>query len=337
MSDGSQSSPPNPSTPLAFLPPDLAYQVTVAIYVLVASLAILIWDFISNLKADIRMLTRYRVTPSIFVYFISRFSSLAYLLAFTIILTAPLQHCDNFPRVAVLYAVAIPSTSLLFLFRVASLYTWNKTVAVLFSVLWLAVVGTTHYCRVDSHLEPYVALSCITLFVYNLLVFSAAGWRLLYLSEVEPSIANDSIKVKVFGRYLPAFSRAVLEDGQAHYLATVTLNLVTTALFLDHSFPVIYRSFIGVPNLVVMNTMACHVYRQIKFGVYRNSKSDPLFLLGCLEPRPCSPLATPPPPTRRLTFLIMGLKRRFNTDRPTALQYGKSELDSRKCSLGHGA
>ena len=29
-----------------------------------------------------------------------------------------------------------------------------------------------------------------------------------------------------------------------------------------------YRSFVGVPNVVLMNNMACHIYRKIKFGDY---------------------------------------------------------------------
>ncbi|KAF9553161.1 hypothetical protein CPC08DRAFT_767748 [Agrocybe pediades] len=132
-------------------------------------------------------------------------------------------------------------------------------------------IGSTDYC-INSGLEPYVSAACIVPFVNDTLVFCATSWRLWKNAYVTQSIHNN-VKVMVFGHHLPSFSRALLKDGQAYYLTIISLNLVTIALFFNTSISVVYRSFIGVPNIVLMNSMACHVYRNVRLGVYQESAS----------------------------------------------------------------
>ncbi|KAF9552837.1 hypothetical protein CPC08DRAFT_698243 [Agrocybe pediades] len=275
---------PNPLTPLAFFPPDLAYQASVSLYVLVGSAAVLIWDILMNLQRDIKMLKRYKLTLSLVVYFISRFSALAYLLGNAVLQTAPLSHCENVHRLQALYPILIPSTSLLFFFRVRAMYSDNTKVVVFFFLLWLAVIGgsitpiigvsamnigPTDYC-INSGLKLYVSAACIVPFVHDTLVFCATSWRLWKNAHITQNIHNN-VKVMVLGHHLPSFSRALLKDGQAYYLTTISLNIVTIALFFNTSISVAYRSVIGIPNIVLMNSMACHVYRNIRFGVYKES------------------------------------------------------------------
>ncbi|CAA7262468.1 unnamed protein product [Cyclocybe aegerita] len=282
--DGATPELLNPFTPMAFLPPDTAYQVTIAIYVLVGSLAVLIWDIVTNLYNDYKMITQCRMNISCIVYFLSRWSCLAYLTGLTILETAPVGHCDNIRLVQSIYPIAIPMTSLLFFFRVVAMYEWNKYIVAFFSLSWLAVVGgcltptqgisgsnigNTAYC-INSRLEPYVSAAAIVPFVNDTLIFIATTMRLMQNTYVDTNIKNG-LKVMLFGKYLPAFSKAVLQDGQAYYLTTISLNLVTAIMFYNTSIPIVYRSFIGVPNIVLMNAMACHVYRKIRFGVYRET------------------------------------------------------------------
>ncbi|KAF9553164.1 hypothetical protein CPC08DRAFT_697996 [Agrocybe pediades] len=276
---------PNPLTPMAFFPPNLAYQVTVAQYVLVGCTAVLIWDILINLQTDIKMFKRFKVTLSVVVYIISRFSALFYLLAVTVLQTAPLFNCHKLYLVLqVMYPFVIPSTSLLFFFRVRGLYAENGKVVAFFFFMWLAVIaasitpstgvsvmniGTSHYCT-NSGLAPYVAAAGIIPFVNDTLVFFATSWRLWQNAYVTQSIQNN-VKVMVFGHHLPSFSRALLKDGQAYYLTIISMNLVTIALFFNNSISPVYRSFIATPNVVLMNSMACHVYRKIRFGIYQES------------------------------------------------------------------
>ncbi|PPR04489.1 hypothetical protein CVT24_013098 [Panaeolus cyanescens] len=275
---------PNPFTPMAFLPPDLAFQVMISLYTIVGSLAVMIWDMATNIGADYRLLTQYRIGPSTIIYFISRWASLAYLLALTILETAPVDNCYRIRWIQILFPLAIPFTSLLFFLRVQALYDRNKWVVGFFGILWLSVlggcitpifgirgsnIGITKYC-INSSLEPYVSAAAITPFINDTLVFIATTYRLMQNAHAEEGLKNKA-KVAFLGHKLPVLSKALLLDGQAYYLTTISLNLVTASLFFNTSIPIVYRSFIGVPNIVLMNAMACHVFRNVKFGVFRAS------------------------------------------------------------------
>ena len=40
------------------------------------------------------------------------------------------------------------------------------------------------------------------------------------------------------------------------------------------SIPIVYRSAIGIPNIMLINVMACRVYRNTKFGIFKETTSD---------------------------------------------------------------
>ncbi|KAF9043101.1 hypothetical protein BJ165DRAFT_1348359 [Panaeolus papilionaceus] len=281
-----QAQLPNPFTPMAFLPPDLAFQVMIALYTIVGSLAVMIWDIVTHLGDDYRLVTKYRIGPSTVVYFVSRYewSCLAYLLMLAIMETAPVDNCGRIRWIQILFPVAIPSTALLFFFRVQALYERNKWIVGFFSISWLSVVagcltpvfgvrgsniGITKYC-INSSVEKYVAAAALAPFINDTLVFLATTYRLMQNSHADDGLKNKA-KVAFFGHKLPVFSKAVLQDGQAYYITIITLNLITSVLFFNTSIPLVFRSFIGVPNIVLMNSMACYVFRKIKFGIFRET------------------------------------------------------------------
>ncbi|PPR04829.1 hypothetical protein CVT24_010250 [Panaeolus cyanescens] len=279
---------PNPFTPMAFLPPDLAFQVTISNYTVVGSLAVMIWDIVINLSCDWRLLTQYRVRTPTLIYFLSRWSTLAYLIGTTILLTAPVGSvCSKFRFINILYTFAIPSTSLLFVLRVQAIYRENKAVIAISSALWLCVlagcitpifgldgqtIGITKYC-IQSKLEPYVSAAAIAPLVNDTFVFLATTWRLLQNAHGEAGLKGN-LQTLFLGRNLPLLSKAMLQDGQVYYLTTISLNLVTDILFFNTSVPVAYRSLIGVPNIVLMNCMACYVFRNVKFGIFTRARSQ---------------------------------------------------------------
>jgi hypothetical protein len=51
-----------------------------------------------------------------------------------------------------------------------------------------------------------------------------------------------------------------------HRSATIGSNLLTVAMFSINSFPVVYRTMFMVPNTMLMNVMACRVFRNTRFG-----------------------------------------------------------------------
>ncbi len=39
--------------------------------------------------------------------------------------------------------------------------------------------------------------------------------------------------------------------------------------------PVVYANFLGVPNIVLTNILACLVYRKVRFGIFRETAANP--------------------------------------------------------------
>ncbi|KAF8154826.1 hypothetical protein B0H34DRAFT_718046 [Crassisporium funariophilum] len=276
---------PNPFTPMAFLPPELAFQVTISTYILVGSLGVMIWDILNNLQGDIKLLFKHKIGLPTVAYFISRLGSLGYVLASTIFETAPTGNCASFEKgLDWLYPIAIPATSLLFFFRVRAVFDRNNYVVGFFAFMWLAVlggcltvtqgvvgvhIGPTNYC-LNGSLAPYVSAAAIIPLVNDTLVFLAITYRLMSNAHRDYSI-KDGVRVLVFGDYMPAFSRALLQDGQVYYLTTVTTSLMTVIMLYIDSVPIAYRTMFTVPNIMLMNVMACRVFRNTKFGLFRET------------------------------------------------------------------
>jgi hypothetical protein len=67
---------PNPFTPLAFLPPDIADQLQAEIYVFMAVLSAFIWDWLMSIPKEIEMCRKRKVSLAVVVYFLSRIGTL---------------------------------------------------------------------------------------------------------------------------------------------------------------------------------------------------------------------------------------------------------------------
>ncbi|KAF9045141.1 hypothetical protein BJ165DRAFT_1528051 [Panaeolus papilionaceus] len=277
---------PNPLTPMALLPPDLAFQVTISTYILVGSCGVLVWDILDNLTGDFRLLTKYPIGLATVAYFVSRLGSLGYALTSTIYETAAITNdCNHFFHiVSAFYPLAIPMTALLFLFRVRAVFDRNNYIVAFFTFMWLAVlggciavsqgvtganIGPTKYC-INAAFKPYIGAGGIIPVVNDTLVFLAISWRLLSNARVQMGL-QTTMKAFVSGDYLPAFSKAIFQDGQVYYLTTVTSNLVVVIMFYIDAVPPVYRSMFTVPNVALMNIMACRVFRKTKFGVFRET------------------------------------------------------------------
>lgn len=128
--------------------------------------------------------------------------------------------------------MAIISTASLFFFRVRAVFDGNRWVVGFFVFMWLAVVagmltvtagvtgaaiGDTKYC-LNSKVESYVGAASIIPLVNDTLVFLTITYRLVTNSHMEYTL-KDGFRTLVFGDYLPAFSRALLQDGQRYYLS----------------------------------------------------------------------------------------------------------------------
>ncbi|KIJ41531.1 hypothetical protein M422DRAFT_31730 [Sphaerobolus stellatus SS14] len=277
---------PNPFTPLAFLPPDIARETAVAGYVLVGTLGVIIWDILNNLVGDYKLLTKHRFGPATLTYFVSRIAALAYVLQSTVFETAPVGNCPKFEKILdAFYPVSVSTTALLFFFRIRAIFNRDKYVVSAFFVLWLCVVagsltvafavtginiGPTNYC-LNASLQPYAAAGGIVPLVHDTCVFLAISWKLYKNAYVDLNL-KTGVRTVLYGEYLPIFSKALLQDGQLYYLVTLCSNLLTVIMVYVDSVPVTYRTMFSVPNIMITNIMAARVYRNTKFGLIRETQ-----------------------------------------------------------------
>ncbi|PPQ94182.1 hypothetical protein CVT25_003819 [Psilocybe cyanescens] len=213
-----------------------------------------------------------------------RLSTLAFILVATIFSTAPLKTCEQFLlAVYILMTISISTTSLLFVFRVRAIYIGNKYIASFFGLMWLAVVasfmatmqgldallesnesGSLTYCA-TRRISRYVALNFVMPLVHDTLVFLAISWRLT-TNSIQHSNVKNGVRAMVFGDYMPAFSRALLQDGQMYYLTTISTGLLAFVMLFMTSAEV--NTIFLLPNFMLMNIMACYVFRKTRFGIF---------------------------------------------------------------------
>ncbi|KAF8180443.1 hypothetical protein K438DRAFT_1841862, partial [Mycena galopus ATCC 62051] len=240
------------------------------------------------------LLFKYKLRWPVAAYFVSRITSAAYVIGFTIFLTSPVGECRILNlALQILYPVAVPSTSLLFFFRVRAVYGGARMVTVIFGFVWIAElatcivvpiatgginIGATRYC-IPSELASYIGGAGITPALFDTAVFIAISFKLVQNSQTEYSSAS---KVRAFltGAYLPSFSRSLLVDGQVYYMITVVSNITAGVLAALPEVGVTYRSLPGVPNVMLTSVMACRVYRHTRLNLLEQSFLSPSFRLS---------------------------------------------------------
>ncbi|KAJ7018993.1 hypothetical protein C8F04DRAFT_976246 [Mycena alexandri] len=273
---------------LSLLPSELATQLLLTRYVWAGTSAVFIWDILSNLKGDYMLLFKLkrRLGWPTAAYFLSRITSAAAVLGCMVFLTYPVGDCRTFHLgIALLFPLAIPSTSLLFFFRVRAVYCCSRTVTIVFGLMWLTVLGTsllipivtrgvnigpTRYCSLGD-LAPYVETIGLNPGLFDTAVFLAISYRLVGNTHVEYRSWRQKARAFFTGAYLPSFSKSLFIDGQLYYMITVVTNITA---FILLCFPVLgpaYRSFLVVPNVMLTNIMACRVYRHTRLDLAQQS------------------------------------------------------------------
>ncbi len=143
---------------------------------------------------------------------------------------APTGNCEVFEKaLTAWYPISLGCSALLFFFRVAAIYNRKPVVVASFFVLWLGLlactlfipigvqgdeVGGSNYCQ-DAFVPNTAYAAIIAPLVHDTLVFIAISWKLVKNSHVD---GKEGIKVMMFGRHLPDFTKALLLDGQRYYL-----------------------------------------------------------------------------------------------------------------------
>ncbi|KAJ6560299.1 hypothetical protein B0H19DRAFT_113276 [Mycena capillaripes] len=276
---------PNPLTPLAFFPPEVAYQTQIGNYVFAGTLGALIWDILCNAHNDYKLLFKYRLGVGTVAYFVARITTLLYILGATIFATYPLVHCMGLSRMTnISCALTLPANCSLFFLRARAIFNRNRVLIILFSFLWVTVAGTailvalpgvltpgnvgpTSYCT-NLAAKPWTGIFTLPPLVHDTVIFLAISWRMFRSSYIDRGF-NGNLRAFATGEGLPAFSRSILQDGQMYYLITVIANLPAAVMTFNTALSPSFRTMFFPCTVMVTNCMASHVFRNTKFGIHR--------------------------------------------------------------------
>ncbi|KAF5354593.1 hypothetical protein D9758_011216 [Tetrapyrgos nigripes] len=184
---------------------------------------------------------------------------------------------------------------------------WLVTVGFSIPIIWQGTVSTipdpiSHrpQCFYSGFDMTTGILGLNAILVHDSLVFVAVSYRLFknsYLdldmmertrttgscggsdtaSEYSLRLTRTISRTREFisGKNLPAFSRALLRNGQVYYLlslfATIITNVIAWAPFLSipqTNFPGVHV-MLFIPHATIISACSCHVFRQVRFGLIR--------------------------------------------------------------------
>ncbi|KAI0795911.1 hypothetical protein C8Q75DRAFT_352091 [Abortiporus biennis] len=272
---------PNPLTPLAWLPPDLAGQLEASRYLYSATVSAWLWDFFMSIPEEYLVFSKGRLNLPDAVYILSRIFTCSFIINSLVFQVSSVADCHTLTKaIGWSAAIALPLNSLLFFFRVRAVFHNDTVITFIFGFLWLSTlacftapfavdgghIGTTSHC-INTSVQPSVSVALIVVGVHDTIVFFAITTRLTMMS-----LANnwkDRARAFLSGRGMGHISRTVLMSGQIYYLVTVGMNIFSMVAILTPSFPPVLRAMFTVPNIALQNAMACLVYRQVKLGVIR--------------------------------------------------------------------
>ncbi|KAF7335951.1 hypothetical protein MSAN_02308500 [Mycena sanguinolenta] len=263
---------PNPSTPLAFLPPAVADQFELSRYLYSATLGAYIWDIAINLGNDYVLLFKHIVRFPTAVAF-----TLAFILVCFVNQVAPVENCDAIALGWSIGAILAKSaTTMLFFLRVTAIWHTSKIAYVVFFILWLAVIAGRYHRSNWTNIE----VAAIMALINNTAIFLAINYRILAHVMVTDS---STARLRVFfgGKGLSTLSRALLESGQHFYLVAVATNVTLLVVMKLPQLPPVYHAMLTVPAEALANAMACLVFRRIKLGLI---SSDGTAKISTIDP-----------------------------------------------------
>jgi len=281
MDSTNMTSPmPDPTIPTGFQDGFFGPQVAVVQYILAATGGMFAWDLILDSGNILRLLFQHRFTFPTLVYIVSRISTMCLVMSAIWYAVIERANCNQVNvAIGVFFAIAGPSTSLLFFLRVRAMYHDLPLVVVLFGLLWLGTVAggilipfavATFFQTIDSMricilttTQKYVSASIIISMVFDTLVFAVISYRIIstFGSRDDTNVWSNLLR----GVGLPKFSKTLLQSGQKYYLVTVASNVITVAVILSPTVIPTFHILFVLPNLAVVNSMACKVFREVKF------------------------------------------------------------------------
>ncbi|KAF9563003.1 hypothetical protein CPC08DRAFT_761139 [Agrocybe pediades] len=267
------------TSPLVFLPPSIARELSTAAYIHIGATAVLIWDVLDNLRDDYRIIVLGgRIGLQTCAYVLSRITVLAYALGRSVLMTSPIRDCGRFEAAMNgVLAAYTPIITLGFYLRTYAIYRNNWLVKIVGGLAWLATVGIsvtvtqtftaghlgpTNYCLEGVQGNLLQALSIILL-LFDVLIYIAITYRVYTLFVDRASSAEQKVKL-VLGTSLPIFSKAVMQDSQLYFLVIIGMKAFLVYSVYRLKPPTSVMSIICL--LVMINILSARLFRTIKMN-----------------------------------------------------------------------
>ncbi|THU81768.1 hypothetical protein K435DRAFT_935530, partial [Dendrothele bispora CBS 962.96] len=249
---------------------------------------ILIWDILWHLADDYRMVSKGPFRIPIVVYFV--FSCIGMLVTGLFIGPAGIDiNC----HIAVVFLetfffLVVGSSIGLFNLRARAICLDHPLIRSVLLILWLATMGSCSvaFFIVNAMPNPDKELSSCTMNIdhfnagiplattavmHDTAVFAAISWKMYKF--VRPPNSSGSYKAVAFFILSPTVKssllRCILQDGQLFYLISLFWEVLVTTLALMDSIGLYYRFFMLSTHSIIVNSMACHVFRNVRLGRFR--------------------------------------------------------------------
>ncbi|KDR70123.1 hypothetical protein GALMADRAFT_1350475 [Galerina marginata CBS 339.88] len=265
-------------TPLVFFTPHQAFSISLAIYIHIGSTTVLIWDILNNLRNDLRMVQTSKIGLPLLLYVITRLVYFVGVCCWQS--TAPVNNCANFQTALnAILIVFVSCTTLLFYIRVSAVYLFNRYIVAFFGATWLSGVamsvtfldtffaeniGPTPYCVLKIR-GRFLGVSSIVLLVNEVLSYLAVTYRIYRLFLQSDASLKQRMKLVIFGTPLPVLSKVLLQGSQLYCLAIVLSKAFLVVINSTvHDFDPPASIMFIISHLVLVNILACRVYRNLK-------------------------------------------------------------------------
>ncbi|KAI6016523.1 hypothetical protein EDC04DRAFT_527864 [Pisolithus marmoratus] len=276
----------NPNVYLNYLSSDEAWCLRVADSMNVGKA--LIWDILSSIPNDYKVIQTGRPSIVLFAYFSARPSVLVMLILAVLQMTGPVSTCTLNAMILVAFEVISSSAaSFLFLKRIHAVYYGSKIIQYVFSFLWVVGIGTS--CAVFSstlhdyreiantkHCVRYQGWSALSIsfmdpVLFDTLVYFAIMYKIL---SAHRKGQKGSWRALFCGNGLPHLSRAVFQGGQQYYLITTGVNVTRLVFSAIPSASASLQVVLATPAVVLTSIMACRVHRNLLIEALDGARTD---------------------------------------------------------------
>ncbi|THU80217.1 hypothetical protein K435DRAFT_785517 [Dendrothele bispora CBS 962.96] len=248
------------------------------------------WDILTNIDDEIELYFARELGLPTFAYLFCRISSVFYALVQTLYVVLDISNCAHLEFVLPLgVAASTNSISFLFLLRVRAIYHESRKAQIFFTTFWLisAACSALFFKFGDGEqsiinpqkctfgkIHPIFSSVANGLFlVFDTIVYLAISFRLFRIFQFERNLESILLgtgsrnRASSFftGRCLPAFSRSFLRDGQLFYTMSFFLTVQIIVLYIPPQYNLIPDPL----YLVLLNILACYVFRNVKLGKIR--------------------------------------------------------------------